>query len=335
MSEQNGSTTDAEVMVYPRMDGDEMTKADIAEHLKDVHGVWHINGIALGPKSKITKDEMLSFHERIHERLDEWQANQDDPTYAFYENRGRGRNGEVWKIDNPDEVARGFRPHGVWSVSLPTVLHRHNSITDVTTDEQKAQAAAARNNEPVSDKPLSVQERKVLKELVDNDFNALKSEMRQFAADALTVAKREVEDEWADKVKDAPKYGKKFTELVRKQEAEKAALKQKHEDQRKAVEDEAAAAGVKITGTVYDREQNATVYATEVTGLKAALAKIEAENKAMLDRALMTLERQRLTAQRQVLVSGVSKEAATILDTVPEAKTLMVEAQQKQASITA
>jgi len=68
----------------------------------------------------------------------------------------------------------------------------------------------------------------------------------------------------------------------------------------------------------------------KVAGLQAAIKAAEAEVEADRKRALNTLERARLTAQRKVLMSGVSEEALTILDTIPNARTLMVEAAQQR-----
>ena len=73
-----------------------------------------------------------------------------------------------------------------------------------------------------------------------------------------------------------------------------------------------------------------TVYISTVEGRKQALDAAEKENKEYTERALLTLEAQRLAAQRKVLVSRVSAQAATILNEIPSAKELMVEAAAKQ-----
>lgn len=323
--EQNTATVDLDVMVFPRLDGDMMTKADIVAHLKDVHGYQEVKGQTLSSNIKVTKDELLKYHEKTHEVLDRLGS---DPLVEKEEHWYAGGM-RKWAVvyDKTKEEAGGYRRHWKAKVLIPTVAHRHESIEDITSDEVKAQAARARNNEPVSDKPLSVQERKVLKELVDNDFNALKAEMRQFAADALASAKAEIGSEWASAANKLSGYVGKMVALTRKQQEEVAAMQAKHEDQRRALRDQASAEGIVFA------DRHGTTDAV-VQGKADAIKQAEANNAAMLERALMTLERQRLTAQRQVLVSGVSKEAASILDTIPDAKTLMVDAEKKQQSIT-
>lgn len=183
-------TPDGSVQLEYSPFNDDLTKAEMVEHLVGVHRIMSVRGESLTGSTKVTKDRMIRHHAIVHDVL-EGPDRRDDPTALYYYQGQR---------------IAGARREGTneYHVPVPKVEHTHPPIT--VPPETMAQAGLARNNEPVSDKPLSTVERKVLKELVDNDFNALKSEMRQFAADAWTQTKREVEAEWAERVGKAPGY---------------------------------------------------------------------------------------------------------------------------------
>lgn len=311
---------DAEVLEYPPItDSAEWTKDLILDHIFSAHvpedrvqyGFYIGSNLVRAGGTRDTKADLVAWHDQQH--------------------------------NDPHATAR-------WSGDRMRIPHVHTPLSVEATDEQMAMASKARNNEPVSDKPLSVQERKVLKELVDNDFNALKSEMKQFAADSLIATTREIEADWADKVAAAPTFAEEATNLFRDQKKAMQDLRDEYtrkindlkaqqEDTFKALLERADRdGGVELKQTQSQHRdpetgQYDTIYQAEVKGLRDALSRAKAENNAALERGLMSLERQRLTAQRQVLVSGVSREAATILDSVPDAKSLMVESQRKQAEI--
>lgn len=314
-------TTDVktEEIVFPRMT-DDMTKQEITDHIRDHHGVGNIRGIRVTANMKVTKEQLLKWHEKQHAII-------EDPKSEFRAHAG------IYRHDTGKHSGVWFRlvEGGRYNEDAFALLvdHRHEDIISEATDEQLAAASRARSNERVSDKPLSPAERKVLKELVDNDFSALRSETQQFAADAFEAKKAEIELDWKDAKEKIPALVDEMIELKRKQKDEMAALEARHEAARGKIRQKADNAGIVL------KEGYGGDVQGEVQGLKDAMTRTKAENDAMLQRALMTIERQRLTAQRQVLISGVTKESAEILDTIPDAKTLMVEAQKQQAAITA
>jgi hypothetical protein len=319
--ETTTTETETDEIIFPRMT-DEMTKKELTDHIREHHGVRAINGFTVSSTMKLTKGELINWHTRQHEVV-------ENPDAVFHKDAGEWRNGKysgLWTaMYKPSDGGRSYQTNAYPFL----VAHKHDDIISAATEEQLAAASRARSNERVSDKPLSPAERKVLKELVDNDFNALKSETQQFAADALESRKSEVELDWADAKEKIPALVDEMIELKRKQKDEMAALEAKHETQRQRIRDKADKSGIVLKEGYQGDVQG------EVQGLKDALRKVNAENEAMLQRALMTLERQRLTAQRQVLISGVTKESAEILDTIPDAKTLMVDAQRQQAALQA
>lgn len=167
---------------------------------------------------------------------------------------------------------------------------------------------------------LGSTQRKALKDLVDNDFLALKAEINQFANDMAQQAREKVRAEWAKKGANKETYTEKANALIRKyrDDADRLVL-------------EARSKGVDLKVPSVDRYSSGIE--ASVSGLKeaidAAVQVVEADRK----RALTTLERQRLTAQRTVLMAGVNQEALAILDTIPDAKTLMVEAAKQRTDM--
>lgn len=305
-----------EPVIFPRITAD-MTKAEIVDHLVEMHGFRSLHGYHLSKNIKVTKDDLIEFHNEQHEVL-------EHPDARFVQNGGfvdqnTGRYLGVRIIQDP--------AHGARQANVPVIDHRHETIMSEISAEDLDMAAKARRNEPVSDKPLNAAQRKVLKELVDNDFNALKSEAEQFAADALEARFAELEADWADAQEKVPGLTDEYRELRTAQKKELADLEERHEKARQKLRDKAGRSGIAL------KEGYGGDIQGEITGLNDAKKQAKAQNQAMLDRAKMTIERQRLTAQRRVLISGVDSESAKILDEIPDAQTLMVESQRQQAEI--
>ena len=194
--------------------------------------------------------------------------------------------------------------------------HEHEQVEQDPEQQKRFEQVL---NGALPDKPLSASERKVLKELVDNDFNRLKSEMRQFSADALNVALAEVKAEWESKVEDGPRYVARMDEIITRAREEASLLVE-----------EAKTNGIAVNGIdVYSRREGGY----RVIGRDEALSKVMHEHQATLDRALLTLDQQRLATQRIVMLSGVSAESRKLLDTLPTARTAMVEASQAEQNV--
>jgi hypothetical protein len=312
-------TTPETKMNYPALTA-ENTKAEIVNHLSEVHHRGHgfnVSGQHVGDQTtKVTKSQLLTYHERLHKAL-------DSDTRTHSDQYGR-TDMDHWYADF-DDNGHKYRA----SARVPTYDHVHTAA--VISDEIREAANRVRNNEPVSDKPLSAQERRVLTELVNNDFAALKAEMQAFAADSLQQTRNEVEAEWQAKIQKSNSLVVKANELRRKATAEMRALTDKHNAAHEEMLRQAKDAGIEFKESErWENNQKVRFYEADAVGRREALQEAEKDNKRFLDRALMTLERQRLDAQRRVLVSGVSKEAAGILDAIPDAKSMMIDAQKTE-----
>jgi len=283
---------------FPAFPFDEdLTKADMVDHLRDVHGINHMDGHYLSKNTKVTKNQLIRAHTKMHVVL-------DDP---------RARAGY------PNEHYTGFFDEEVKHqryTMTPITPHTHEVI--VLPENADDMVERAKNNEPVSEKPLSATERRVLTDLVNNDFKALEQEMRQFAADLLKTKLDEIKTTWQERVDAAPAFASQARQIAEKAQREFEELKA-----------EAKREGVEFKAT-YGLAYNFNPI-TEVEGYARAIKEAQDENTKMLQRGLLTLERQRLTAQRRVLISGVTRQAATLLDELPKAKDLMVQAAADEA----
>ena len=168
-------------------------------------------------------------------------------------------------------------------------------------------------------KTLNTTERRALEKLVDNDFAALKTEVAQMGADLLAQRLAALKTEWAEKTD-------KIADYVRKVEATwREAQRQTSDLRALAAED-----GVTLTVPEYSRYGKSE---GTVAGFATAEREIKQEVDADLKRAFNTLERSRLTAQRTVLLSAVSVEAAKVLDAIPSAKDLMMQASAARQNV--
>lgn len=276
-----------------------MTRDDMLEHIEKVHGYDIRNSYQF--TSKVTKAQMQTWHEDQHKGLEIAKENGWDLS----------PDGDHWSL-TPEQrqtlVAAGVRTIPI----KPRVEHIHTEVPvpDTVTEAAKKIGKGSVSNTPVAS--LNASERKALKELVDNDFEMLKQEMAQMASDMAANAVAEVEAEWATRREAWKDFRHKAQRLLDKQDKARRALIREAEE-----------AGVRLR--LMDGYGRAAIEA-EVKGYEEALIAARAAAKAQLDRALLTLERQRLSAQREVLLTGVTKEAAVVLDAIPDAKTLMVEA---------
>lgn len=193
------------------------------------------------------------------------------------------------------------------------VPHTHSAVVQTPlTDEQEAMVGSAKAGERLTDKPLSVSERRVLERLVDNDFATLRAEMQQFANDEKANRLAAVDAEWAERVNEAKRYEERVSRTIREAQAQLAGLVT-----------EAGGKGIDLT--IPEIERYGSTKAA-VRGLADERSRVAGEVDRDLQRAMLTLKRQRLTAQRTILMNGVTPEAAGLLDGIPTAQALMVEA---------
>jgi hypothetical protein len=326
------------------------SKQEIVEHLRDVHykgRSFECNYHTTRSKdTKATKSDLLALHEKLHEVLDS-----DERTHQIYPGD-----------EHADRVALStwyvHSDRGTRSAPVPAYEHTHSDPI-FEPDIAAIKDGFRIDNDPVSDKPLSAAERTLLRELVDNDFNTLKKQMQAYASDVLAAQLREINTEWDERAKAASAllekagkvkraYQKKYNALLLKHEEERRTLIEKH----RAIEETLSEAhGAEWLAIVHEAEEAGVTmvedsrqvplkkepgkkqeYATELyyraeaLGRQEAIDKATELNKRELARAELELQKEQLTAQRKVLVSGVSKAAASLLDKLPDAKSLMMEA---------
>lgn len=297
------TTTEAPVEVEP-LNAD-ATKAAIEDHLISVHGFTapRLSGLTRGIGGR-TKANLLRLHEQEH-RLINLIAKHGFTMEQVYNDRlGYGPQRDALMSDMREQGLRRWP-------EKPTVDHVHVALP--VSDEVLAAAASltsGRDNTPIAS--LNASERKALKDVVDNDFSMLRSEMRAMGADMKAQRRREVEAEWAERRKAVKDFEAKARRAVDK--AVKAL---------RDLQTDATSAGVNLTVPSIHTDY----IKAEAKGYEQAIRDADAEVDRELNRAELTLERQRLTAQRQVLLTGVSGEVAQqVLGSIPDAKTLMVEA---------
>lgn len=230
--------------------------------------------------SKVTIADMKRWHDQLHRYT--------DPIVAQAENR---------------------------SVHKMSVPHVHSALT--LTDEEKARLASVRTGSPLSGGPISTAEVRALTALVDNDFAGLRMEIKAQAAQALSAALADYEEQFGERREQAQVYTAKVNDLL-----------MRYHDEAKRLEAEAEQNGIylRVPAQTY-------VPKAEVKGYEEGKRAVQAENKEALDRAMIALEAKRLTTQRQVMLLAISAQAAEVLDTIPSAQALMAGAQSEPAQI--
>lgn len=229
--------------------------------------------------SKTSKDDLISWHERTHAQA-------------------AGEEGDArWQ----DEAKRHI-----------TTAHIHTAVT--------VENIKALGGKPLDlDTPLKAGEAKALSEVIDNDFNALRQDMRALADDEKRSRVEAVTKEWDAKGDKSDQWRRDALKLVSNFSSERDHMI-------------AAAKADGIALTIPSVRESYSNVQTELVGKQEAIKKVKQDVDNDLNRALIALERQRLSAQRTVILARITPEAQTVLDTIPKAKTLMVEAAQERAA---
>lgn len=190
-------------------------------------------------------------------------------------------------------------------------VRKHHTHTAV---EPAAQSTEVAPLDP--SKPMSATQQRRLEKLVDNDFQALQAEIDQMAADLAKEKRHELTKEWNDRGSNADAYVTRAQTLVRE-----------HRSAVEALVIDARSKGVELTVPEEYRSQEIKA---KVAGLKDAISTAERDIEADRRRALNYLERARLTAQKKVLIAGITEEGFALLQEIPDARTLLMRAQQER-----
>lgn len=257
---------------------EEMTKDDQFRHIVDHHGMdeWRLKRVRPDGHRQ-TKDDLLRFHTKLHDETTRKNA------------VSRGQRGNEW-------------------ITPLTHIHQAINIDGAAFDKETQTLNLA--------KPLTKSEAKTLGDLVNNDFDALASEMRQMAADKKRGLLEDYDKEQSLKKQDAESF------RVEAERLRAEAIRQSAD-----LTERARKAGFDLrVGIRTDYVQ------IEVLDSNAKRNAVTAQVDADLSRALLALDRQRLTAQRQILMATITPEATKILDEIPSAQALMVEAAKSRAA---
>jgi hypothetical protein len=254
----------------------------------------------------MTADEMRRHIRNKHGNpwgLSKWRK---DHMTEWHEADHEARDFEA-TATQPQIDARVLTPEGKHYV---TGYMRHQHVTLEPSEAEAGMLADVKAGNPLG-KVLSASERKSLEQLVNNDFAGLKAQIKQFASDVLAERQEAVRAEWADRTKQIETWATKWARYAERINSDIAKMR-----------GDALAQGVEIA-QLPTLSVNVT---PKVIGLQEALTEVARECQSDLERALLTLERQRLTAQRTVLMAGISTEGLTLLNTIPSAKDLMASA---------
>jgi hypothetical protein len=274
---------------------EDLSKQALIDHLRDIHGFSHLNGKQLldAKRTSITKADMVQIHDKHHETLD--------------------------KPDNQVRVSDGRVFDGTtrYGIPIPEILHVHEAVT-LRPDVAEALEGIRSGTNPLAGSRLSAGERSALTRVIDNDYAALKADLQQLAQQALANDLAQLELDWADRRAKVPTWMARVHTLAGEVKREIELLKE-----------QATADGIELT---FPNLERGFEVRAATTGYDKARRETTDANRKSLDSALLKLERERLRAQRQVLLTGITPEAQKILDGIPDAAKMLGEAMSREAA---
>lgn len=274
-----------------------LSKQEMIDHLRNAHGYSQVRGQVLGTAktTKATKADLERNHTHAHTILDLPE-------------------GERYKRDYRSTGQQG---HNNWTLT-PTVEHTHLVAPLSEAGTSALEAVRSGTALVVGGKPLPASERTALRQLVNNDFAALKADLQQLAAQSWENERAQLELDWKERKAATAGYiaqaRRALDKTQRKLEAIRAA---------------AAEGGVTVT---YNRRLSEMHTEASASGFTDAVNGARKQHDTMLQRALLKLERERLRAERRILLSGVTPEAAVILEEIPSAEQMLRDASVREAT---
>ena len=163
-------------------------------------------------------------------------------------------------------------------------------------------------------KPLTATERKSLERLVDNDYEALKGEIRAHAQKAIAEEKARVKEEFATRVGDVDTAQQELQTLTDTYEDAKTELERAYNADKSELISRWRGRSIIYTSSRYEKD-NFTY-----EGLQNALNQVDEEVGTRLNEAIRRAERGRIDAQRKVLLGGLaSPQALELVASIPSA----------------
>jgi hypothetical protein len=276
------------------------TIADIKSHLQKYHGFVIYRGVR--------KDELLFKHRVVHAET----AEALEPLYQ-----------ERFPSMRPEERAQRVASQMERNAENNTrmIPHAHESELLAEPTDQRLLDILKDPDKPLPNTPLTVSERKVLKDLIDNDFRALLRELEQFALEARAAQENEIITEYADKTMAMNAITSEYSELLNRQYIERVDFANAQRELGYA------------PGPVY--APSGTNLSLRVVGKEEAMRRALADYENAIRTARNAVETQRLNAQRRVLLAGLTPAAREMLNDIPDAKTMMIQAQVSTEQIEA
>lgn len=310
---------------------DEADRASMIEHLATHHN-WSSQG-----RTKVTMAALKEVHAALHS-LDEVEGGMS--IQINYLDREDLESEDRWT--GVTAVKPGERR--MWAI--PPIRHDHQVALDLQSIDTRlgdtsGVAGEADANKPLGDKPLSASEAKVLRGVLDNDFASLANQMKALARDAIDSKRREINAEWDEREGSLPdfageanataaKHREETAQLAEKQRVEREKLTDQQSAEIEAVTESAKVAGITLTCTTVTADgTQRRVYSGTIAGRNDAIKEAERQINDDLQRALLTVETQRLVANRRVLISQIGADGAKVLESIPKAADLMVDAQRE------
>ena len=283
-----------------------LSKGEMVDHLRNAHGIHSIAGTHVHEKMKMTKDDLVRVHRQHHEAQAELEATGRTERYR-----------DVQQPDGSWKKEPQLRIRRFHAMLNPIVIPHEHGVqnTDAARADQEA-VDAAKSGKTLP--KMTSSELTRLGKLVDNDFANLRSEMQQFAADTKNSRAEDLRAEFAKTKDKSVEYQAKANKLIDKAEAELKELVAKAKDE-----------DISLIVPSFRETRYGDRYAVtaENKARDKAMRTLIDEVDTQLNRALMSLEQQRLTAQRRILMAGISETAKQFLDEIPSAQELMVKSQ--------
>jgi hypothetical protein len=171
-------------------------------------------------------------------------------------------------------------------------------------------------------KALNATERRALEKLIDNDFSALKAEVGQMAMDVKADREAAIKEQYASRGADVAAAVEETKQLEAKFRTELRSLRDRWEAQ-----------GIVLDRDYYGRHSGGELALNDGyshTGLKEAIAQMYREVERDQHRAMTIAERQRVQTQRKVLLASItSDEALQLVEEIPSAHALLMQAQEE------
>lgn len=166
-------------------------------------------------------------------------------------------------------------------------------------------------------KPMTITERKMLLQVIDNDFKVLGNEVNLYATELKNQHMERIKEEYRDAERQIVEAENELVALQRR-------LRQEYEEFIVTKRN----SGLSVRTSYRSIEFNTVNFSVEAR--ESALSQVDNDVNREVNKVRMELERKRLELHRTALLSGlVSKEAKDLLDSQPDPREMLADALQE------